>query len=226
MTEPAVLPSARQETSAGSALAAAGWAEVSDQLLNGLSFDLEGRVGSLSGLLRLVEMQAHSRTMGEFVTAEVDRLHEVVGLLAILRRGQTGAEPAAIEPGVQMPRLLDLIARVREYEQVRYRLDIDSGASALGAPDLHARLQLCALSLAGWESLARDHRVEIEVRDDAAGVLTRLTTPGDLVDSVERPPAAACPGGIGELARVLGGRTDWIATPECARLEIRMPAAP
>jgi len=214
------------ESSARSALSAAGWAEVSDQLLSGLAADIQGRVASLEGLVQLIGMEGRNTAVGEFVTAETDRLGEAVGLLTLLRRSRTPEEPVAIEPGVHMPRLLDLIGSVRELERVKFVLDVDSGASAFAAADLHTRLQLCALSAVGWEALARDRRVEIEVRESASTVLTHMVVPGAYLRGVERPPPAACPSGIEALASLLGGESSWVARLECARLKLALPTAP
>jgi len=208
------------------ALASAGWTAVCDQLLSALAADLEGRVASLGGLLQLVEMDPRRSSVGDFVTAEIDRLREAVSLLGLLGHARPRSEPVAIEPGLHMPRLLDLLALVKELDGVRYLLDVDTGAAALAPAGLHARLQLCALSAAGWEARARDRRVEVEVRDAAAGVLTRMIVPGELDESVDRGAAAACPGGVEELAAALGGESSWVTTPECARLEVRLPTAP
>jgi hypothetical protein len=214
-----------------SALAAAGWAEVSDCLLTGLAEDLEGRVGSLHGLLKLLiqsEPASAPSSMGAFVEEEVSRLGDAVALLSLLRREDPLIEPDGLAPGAELPPLIDLHGRCRDLADVRVHLDVDSAAAALAPRSTFARLVLCALSTCSREALRRERRVELRVRSEGQVVTATFEATGQVREDVEYtdPTCPAHPKGVGRLAAIVGGRARWTQAPGGAWLDLELPAAP
>ncbi|MDH5590330.1 MAG: hypothetical protein OEZ65_01390 [Gemmatimonadota bacterium] len=105
------------ETEIASLLAQAGWLAAADQIVSGVSHDLNGRIGSLMGLLDLLSHgDGDDLPVMSFLEEEVHRLEGSVELLRMIR-GPLTADPEPLPAEAVGERILKLHERRRGFER-------------------------------------------------------------------------------------------------------------
>ena len=195
-----------------SRLADAGWSDVQDRILAGLCHDLIGRVTSLAGMVQLLQLDEDSSSMAPFLDEEVQRLERSVRLVRGLA-GEPNEEPEPIHLPEILPELRALFSKHRFMEVLEVTMRLEDGLiPTRGRWTLTGRAVLLLLSLAGWEALRRDRRVEVTVSSDEARLMIAARAPGE-VRETEVPPEAAQRAGMPGIAELLGGGWSEKETP-------------
>ena len=215
-----------QESSAErlSHLARAGWGDVSDRILAGLSHDLNGRVTALAGMVQLMQLDDDTATLAIYLEQEVVRLEESVRLVRRLA-GESDEEPEPLHLPEVLPELMALAGKHRHQESVEATLDLDPGLlPVVSRWTLLSRSFLLLMSLAGHESLRRGRTIAVSVapgEDHCAHLVARIE--GAVDDSIAVPEPAALASGMPGITSLLDGSWDSSESSEVVELRISLP---
>ena len=148
MDIPQTTTSGGARTHLAEALARAGWLRVLDDILGGLSHDLNGRVSSLEGLTILLEMDGPSQATS-LLRGEAGRLAEVVRVLRDLL-GDVGGDPVPLMPAEAATRAESLYRRHRGLDSMPTRVIVAEGLPPFRANPFRVNcILLILLSRAG-----------------------------------------------------------------------------
>lgn len=205
-------------------LVRAGWLDVADRLLGGLTHDLNGRVTSLGGMAQLLALDDDARSMVPFLEQEVRRLDAAVRLLALMGGdGEQAPEPIRLDEVVEA--LVELHRRHRGLESVEVGVD-RAGPCHLTAPwPLVGRALLLLFAHGGHEALARSRHLDVVVRPRSASgdVAVRVAAPGSVTGGV-RPNWRHPIEPLAQLFAHLGGALRRDVSPD--RYQLTVDLAP
>jgi len=192
------------DTHSDALLAQAGWPQVADALLEGVSRDLAGRVASLEGMLQLFSFDEGPSPLAPFLKQEVTHLQQVV-VLQRLMLGHPEAEPEPISLGESVPLLLELHRRHAGLTNVSVVPDIDAPGQLILPWRLFSRALLCATSVAASEAAQRDRRVDLTIHGDGQTTDLHWTAIGSRRESAAFPSNRGREEGISAVVKALGG---------------------
>ena len=104
----------------------AGWILLADRLIHGLCHDLNGRAGSISSLVYLLDSGEEPTSVTAILEEESLKLEEAIRLLRLVP--DDADEPETLAPGEFLPALARMIPLQRGFEGVHVRLTFPPGA--------------------------------------------------------------------------------------------------
>lgn len=210
------------------ALAAAGWPDVLDRLIQGLGHDLNNRVQSLMSLVQLAQLDEDTSSLSPFLEKEVDHLEQVVRLMRLLP-GHPEEQPELIH----LPDILDSLVELSRVQRYLEAVDRRVTVAPEGLMPVRSRWSVLSrtlvlfLAAGAWEAELRDRRLEVTLDASPEGspdsCRVRALAPGEPSGRPDPPRPAARVEGLDAMVGTLGGDLEVERSEGGARLVLRLP---
>lgn len=210
----------------------AGWILVADRLIHGLCHDLNGRAGSISSLIYLLDSGEEPTSVTAILEEESLRLEEGIRLLRLLP--DDAEEPEILAPGELLPALARMVPLQRGFEGLCVEVSMPPGAPAVRM-DMTVFLRAVLLLLSGSaEEAGRSGEPVVSVTGMAGETGLRIgparTQVPDGQDSTPRTWAGGLPSEmearIEEVLAEAGGGLKQVKGPAgTTEWEVRFPQA-
>lgn len=211
----------------------AGWILVADRLIHGICHDLNGRAGSISSLIYLLDSGEEPTSVTAILEEESLKLEEDVRLLRLLP--DDAEEPETLAPGELLSSLARMVPIQRGFESLKVEVTIPPTAPAVRM-DLTLFVRVLLLLLSGAaEEAGRSGEPLVRVTGMAAESALRIgparAEVNDAQGSTPRTWAGALPAvmeaRIEEVLAEAGGGLNQVEGPAgTTEWEVRFPEAP